>query len=105
MPTELLQAMSSTIGEQPAGFRTVLDAQVMMYGTRGGGRVESNVFRYPVEVCLGCRVTNVGPCSELTSDYVPLAGSPCNPLQDGFLECCTTDTGAELCPAQAPPGT
>ena len=75
-----------------------------MFGTKGGGSVESNVFRYPVQVCLGCMVELLGPCDGLDASFVGLDGGECNPLQDERLQCCDGATG-QVCPAQPPAGT
>lgn len=104
VPQQLLAAMTPTIETQAGGFRTTLDVRVQMFGTKGGGDVESNIFRYPVQVCLGCLVANVGACADLPNSYIPRTGGACNILQDGVLDCCVTGGGGLLCPATPPEG-
>jgi len=99
----LLQEMAPTLEAQPPGFVTTLDVAVQMVGTKGGGGVESNVFRYPVQVCLGCMVELLGACDTLETSFVGSDGGECNPLQDQILQCCDGPSG-QVCPARAPGG-
>ncbi len=104
VPTELLTAVGTRLGSPTASNpnpKTVLDVHVQMVGTKAGDGVESNVFRYPVEVCVVCRIRNLGPCAGLPGGYMPNTGGACNLLQDGVLDCCTNGTQA-VCPAAAP---
>jgi len=108
VPPELLAAIDAVLpppvdGQPPP--RTTLDVRVQMFGTKGGGDVESQVFRYPVEVCDGCLVSNVGACADLPSGFTASTGGACNVLQDGVLDCCTNASGIAVCPAVAPSGT
>lgn len=99
VPPELLAAMHPTIVELPSGV-TTLDVRVQMFGTRGGGEITSQTFRYPVQVCAGCLVEDVGACALLDPSFEAATGGTCNPAQDAILECCDNFM---VCPAMPPP--
>jgi hypothetical protein len=105
VPPELLTLIGDRLGdptdENPRP-RTVIDAKVQLVGSRGGGggEEESNAFRYPVEVCVGCLAIDLGPCENLDSSFMPQTGGVCNAAQDGVLECCDNFT---TCPAAPQP--
>ncbi len=103
VPQELLAAIGVQLGPVaiPAP-RTVLDVRVQMVGTKGGGEVESNIFRYPVEVCVGCLRVDQGACATLPTDFSAATGGTCNLVQDGALDCCDNFT---VCPARTTSGT
>lgn len=98
VPPDLLTAMSPALLATPSRV-TTLDVRVQMFGTRGGGSITSQQFRYPVQVCAGCLVADLGACAALAPGYMGATGGTCNPAQDGFLECC--DDFA-VCPAMGP---
>jgi hypothetical protein len=67
-------------------------AEIKAFGkTLGGQAVESNVFRFPIDVCYGCLVTF--PASELGADGCELStdttGVPCVWGQDSQVDCAT----------------
>jgi hypothetical protein len=72
---------------------------VRIFGEIGGGSFESANFRYPIEVCEGCTVQDLGDCALYDSSFMG-AGVPngCNLYQDTFVECCTNGQAA-VCPA------
>ena len=84
----------------PAGEYVELLAEVTVFGTMDGGEVESNQFRFPIDVCDGCLISNNGPCTDIDSDFTPRTGGVCNPLQDKIIDCCTLSDGGTLCPAE-----
>ncbi len=107
VPVDLLAAIGDQLPDPMNGVppsRTTLDVSVQLVGTHGGDEVVSNVFRYPVEVCDGCLVANVGACTLLPEGFEAQTGGVCNTLQDGVLECCDS-SGALVCPAAPPTGT
>jgi hypothetical protein len=55
----------------------------------------SDPFNYPLQVCNGWLVGNLGPCP---FKNVVNTGNACNPAQDDIVDCCT-DNGALICPA------
>lgn len=94
VPTSILQMFeSSTTGVE-------LAADVTVWGTMAGSRINATPFRYGVTVCNDCIVTNVGDCATFTATVNP--GNPCNAYQDGMVSCCTTGSGSDVqlvCPA------
>jgi hypothetical protein len=75
----------------------LLLVDVRIFGQMGGDGFESAVFRYPVEVCDGCLVEDLGSCSLLDTGFVG-AGHPCGVFQDQVTQCCDGTTGP-VCPA------
>lgn len=96
IPRQLFDRMALAAGDS-----TVVLANVRIYGEMGGSGFESQTYRYPVEVCNGCLIVDNGQCAALPSDFAPRTGGACNPLQDGYVDCCTAPTGL-LCPAVPP---
>jgi hypothetical protein len=93
LPKELLDA----IREKTDGrVLTILDIQIV--GKQGGGTVKSQVFHYPVTVCTGCLVRDVGACSGLPEGFIAAQGGACNPAQDAIVDCCEA-SGSRICPA------
>lgn len=66
----------------------LLDVQIRELGTRRGDSVESNLFRFPVEVCADCLIRDLGQCVDLSSAQTVSTGGACQTLQDGVLDCC-----------------
>jgi len=90
VPPELLWAIDDQLparGVNDPPQRTTLDVRIQMVGTRGGGETESNVFRYPVDVCDGCVYVDQGACKDVEPDFQARTGGACNVLQDGFVDC------------------
>lgn len=75
--------------------RVQVVAETRVFGDLGGDEIESDTFSYPVTVCNDCIVNNVGACPSAAEVRT---GNPCNPFQDGIVDCCTTDGGL-ICPA------
>jgi len=78
--------------------RALVLGQVVIFGEMGGGRIESQEFIYPVTVCRGCLVNDVGACAAIPGGFDAREGSPCNPYQDGVVDCCQS-AGGLVCPA------
>ena len=89
--------LDSLAGKISAGETTQVVAEVEVIGRQAGGDVSSSVFRYPIDVCNGCLVNNLGSCSTLESDATNTGGA-CQSLQDGIVDCCD-DNGTQVCPA------
>jgi hypothetical protein len=101
VPVDLLVAIDSILPQASATSpspSTVIDARIQLFGKRGGGSTASNWFRYPVEVCRDCLVVNHGSCASLPSGFSARTGGVCNPLQDGFVDCCM-NAAMLSCPA------
>lgn len=74
---------------------TTINANITVYGTLGGGRIEAEPFNYTVTICTDCLLRNNGPCAS-----APMAmnkGNPCNPFQDYAVDCCTVNNTL-ICP-------
>lgn len=76
-----------------------LVARVSIKGSVDGSDITGMPFDYPIAVCNGCLVADLGPCAGLAVGFVGMSGGVCNALQDGFVECC--DNFA-VCPARGP---
>lgn len=93
VPADLLRRIQPKLAA--AGNSTILNVRVKVYGSMGGGDVESDAFYYPVTVCDGskvpCVIASTFTCG--TPDITVREGNACNPFQDGIVDCCTTTTG------------
>lgn len=98
IPRVVLEEMQ---GNLPAGEFTRITAEIEMRGTIDGKDVTSPAFIYPIEVCNGCLVQDLGLCAELTTEEIQIGGA-CQERQDGYIDCCTDLEGEEQCPAVAP---
>ena len=95
-PVALAQnlAASGGIGAVPS---LTVDLTIQALGTTNSGmHMQSDPFHFPVQVCSGCLVANVAPCSSTTG--TTNTGNSCNPAQDLPIDCCT-ENGALICPA------
>lgn len=100
VPPELLAEIAPLLDPNDlASDSTLLQVSVRLYGSLSGGGFETQVFRYPVDVCLGCLSNDLGACSSLSTDFTPTnTGGSCNAAQDEPVDCCVN--GATLvCPA------
>lgn len=80
--------------------RTTMDISVYLFGRLGGSDIRTQDFSYTIDVCNGCLINDVGPCSALSGDATNTGGN-CNPLQDtAFVDCCT-ENETLICPALA----
>ncbi|MEZ4362856.1 MAG: hypothetical protein R3B48_21875 [Kofleriaceae bacterium] len=99
VPAELLTRMRAKLATVGS---TVVNVRLTVYGSMGGGDVESEPFFYPVTVCDH----NVAPCvigSTFTCGATGVdvrKGNACNPFQDGPVDCCTS-AGTLYCPGMA----
>lgn len=79
-------------------------ARISIFGEiDGGGLVETPPFDYPITVCIGCLVRDLGACSSVPPGTQIRTGNSCNPYQDTPVDCCTSN-GALLCPAPVSSG-
>jgi len=91
--------------EQTEALNQILGGQIVqiiarskMFGTIDGNSITADPYDFPVTVCLGCLVNDLGLCSSLSKTATFSSGGECNKIQDSVLDCCTTDTGATQCP-------
>jgi len=95
-PVGLAQQLAAAggIGADPS---LTVELQIQALGTTNSGTsMQSDPFKFPVQVCNGCLVANVAPCPFTAAPSNP--GNSCNPAQDLLVDCCT-DNGALVCPA------
>ena len=71
-------------------------ANVTMFGTLGGDKIDAQPWQYPVTICNDCVLQNLGMCGAVTAKNL---GNPCNIFQDGLVDCCQGANGL-VCPAQ-----
>lgn len=96
VPSELLAKLRPKLASLGT---TVVNVRLRLYGKMGGSSVESEPFFYPVTVCDH----NVVPCVIGTTftcgapGVTVRKGNPCNPFQDGPVDCCTS-AGTLVCP-------
>jgi hypothetical protein len=81
------------------GERVNVVARVSIKANVDGSDITGKPFDYPLLVCRGCLLFDLGPCAGLGIGFTGMIGGVCNPLQDGNLECC--DNFA-VCPARGP---
>lgn len=80
--------------------RTLILADVQLVGTLNNGDFSSQSFRFPVNVCNGCLVGDLGNCSDIATTFDPTnVGGVCNPFQDAPVDCCRDASGGLVCPA------
>ena len=108
------QAILAQFG--PGGLNHALTEQVVFtaemhaIGSFNGGQIESDVFRFPIRMCVGCLQTGFTTMAEFNYPGVPLCsvaprpnpakGNPCNFAQDsGPLLCCLDDNHKAVCPS------
>ena len=73
--------------------------RVSVKATVDGSDITGKPFDYPLHLCRGCLLVDLGPCAGLAVGFEGFSGGVCNLLQDGTLECC--DNFA-VCPARGP---
>jgi hypothetical protein len=92
IPASLVQRMTAKAGG-PLRVETV--ATFTIEGHQAGNDVESQEFAYPITIATGSSIVNHGACP-IEGTVRP--GSPCNPVQDGVVDCCMDPMAGLLCP-------
>jgi hypothetical protein len=92
VPESVIQKVAALGG---TSTRVEVDATVTMFGQLAGDTIQALPWQYSVTVCNDCVVNNAGPCPVTTTVRT---GNPCNPFQDGIVDCCTNGTTL-VCPA------
>jgi hypothetical protein len=103
---ELIPAELSFKLATKSGFTiTIAQASFTIVGDLAGGDVSSQKFQYTVTLAASGFKNDKGPCAQLSATFVPRVANPCNPGQDGPVDCCTrpaapgsTDV-VDVCPA------
>lgn len=96
VPRQVLDALEDHVtSDNPVQ----LSVDIVIVGSLGGSGVDSNTFKYPVEVCSGCLTNVLGACDAIPEGVEVRTGGVCNTLQDGVLDCCSNADGSLTCPA------
>ena len=95
VPQQIIEGLRGSLGPDQ---RTTLNTTTELFGSLGGSSLETKQFSYTIDVCNGCLINDVGPCSTFSGE-VNNEGGKCNPLQDTSLVDCCTEGGALVCPA------
>ncbi len=73
-------------------------ANISVFGELGGGRVDATPFDYAITVCNGCVIRNLATLPTCPLASMGATGNPCNPFQDGPVDCCKDASNATVCP-------
>ncbi len=71
-----------------AGRYLETTAKVRLVGERGGTEITTNTIRFPITICNGCLLENIGPCDSATFPETVFTGHTCNKSQDEKVHCC-----------------
>jgi len=88
----------------------IFTAEIRAVGQLNGGQIESDVFRYPIRMCVGCLQTGFPTLAQYNYPGLPLCsvaprpnvykGNACNFAQDsGPLLCCLDENQRPVCPS------
>ncbi|MBX3161912.1 MAG: hypothetical protein KF773_38480 [Deltaproteobacteria bacterium] len=96
-----LSALELIRARATAGARVHAQAVATMraFGDFYGQEIQSEPFRYPVTVCSDCVARPINTCNRITPTTMVRPGNPCNPFQDGIVDCCMSETLGLVCPA------
>jgi hypothetical protein len=99
---ELLPA-SSILALGSASTNVEVVANLTIYGTLGGGRIDGEPFQYPITIIGDNNGITFGTTTSCMSTPPTIrTGNPCNPYQDGIVDCCIpTGSTTSVCPAVA----
>jgi hypothetical protein len=67
------------------GFGLLADVEA--YGSMDGANISSNKVTYPIQVCSGCLVQDLGPCEQIPSTF-KFEGRSCSVGVDLQVQCC-----------------
>lgn len=96
LPLSAITALADRVkAAQPPRLEVV--ATFTIEGDMSGATVVSQPFTYPITMGTGVTANVLGRC-DLPKGTVVRTGYACNPAQDGIVDCCTTSTGALVCP-------
>ena len=103
LPAALAAKIAEKLPADDRNASTLVLSSVSVLGDIGTSGFESQAFRYPIEVCNGCRSENVGACNAVmpTADVTTDTPNACSPGQDGVTFCCDGRDGL-VCPAPDP---
>jgi len=92
IPPSIINGLTNMVGTDGV----VIEATITFYGQVGGSQIEATPFVYGITVIEG-GFDVLGPCPVMGA--TPRVGNACNPLQDGFVDCCSNTDGSLTCPA------
>ena len=98
VPVDDIAAVKAAAASPADTIDATIQANIVIYGTLGGAEIDANPFQYPVTVCTNCIANLLGGCPQPQGTTVRL-GNPCNPFQDGVVDCCQSVGGPLTCPA------
>lgn len=101
IPTSVIDQIRSAIGATPTttdSKRAEVIAKVVIFGDLSGDEVTSASYEYPVTVCNDCVTNVIGTCPLPAGSVVGGTPNPCNPYQDGTIDCCAMGNDV-VCPA------
>jgi hypothetical protein len=95
--------VSITLATKPSFLTTTVQASFTIVGDLAGGDVSSQKFQYTVTLTNGGFKNDKGPCTGVSASFSPRVGNPCNPGQDGLVDCCQDvdrmNNLVDVCPA------
>jgi hypothetical protein len=98
IPREVLTAVGEALDVE-ADERGLIQVVYTIFGeTVAGSSVETDPFSFPVNVCVGCLVVNIGDCTAIPDGDYTLGGQ-CNLYQDAPTQCCAASPTQSVCPA------
>lgn len=97
VPFQVSQALTEKYASRVAANKGPIQmvATVEAYGTLAGDEVVSQEFVFPITVTE--LRNDLGACPVAAGTMVRM-GNPCNPFQDGVVDCCSSN-GQVFCPA------
>jgi hypothetical protein len=96
VPEQLVRDLGEAL---PDNGEIAVNAEITVFGNVDGGDIESQPYKYTVDVCDGCTLIDNGPCTAIPAEFEGSTGGACQPLQDGQIDCCTSSDGELVCPA------
>ncbi len=81
-----------------AGQVRTIVARFTIFGDLGGDEVETATFDYPIDICNGCLIADLGSCESVPENFAARTGGECNAFQDAPLDCCELNSN-QVCPA------
>jgi hypothetical protein len=97
-PGELAVAIKNTGVFQRSGPFHIMST-IRAVGSTVTRSVTSDPFHFPILVCSGCLIANRNSMPTCPSKQAPQnTGNECNVAQDEAVDCCSTNSGALICP-------
>jgi len=97
IPPQIVEMIAGGIPENGTEYANVT---IRMVSKRGRTTIKSSSMSFPIKICNGCLINNLGDCSSPGIPEDPATGNECNPAQDDPLECCVSGVDW-VCPAES----